>query len=89
MTIYVDRLQSSHLSTQNAEVSAWCHMATDDDDLAGLHEFARLIGLPPEAFHSGASHPHYDLGPRTRAKAVALGAIETGAKELVKKCFRR
>src|SRR5918999_935750 len=47
----------------------WCHMATDGS-FEELHAFAARIGLRRAWFQ----RDHYDLPPRGRAAAVALGA---------------
>ncbi len=39
-----------------------------------LHEFARCLGLRRGQFQRHERLPHYDLRPRTREQALALGA---------------
>lgn len=56
-----------------------CHLTTDGD-VAELHAFAERIGLRRESFQP-KSHPHYDLTPARRAKAVRAGAVFVPAKE--------
>jgi len=55
-----------------------CHMWADRLD--ELHAFARRLdrGLPAHFQRPpAASWEHYDIGPRLRQRALALGAIET------------
>ena len=56
----------------------WCHMAstTSDDQ---LHTFAERLGLTRRSF----DRDHYDLTPNRRAMAIALGAVEVTADELM------
>lgn len=49
-----------------------------------LHEMAQALGLRREWYQGD----HYDLTGARRRKAVAMGALETTSRELVKK-FRR
>jgi len=60
----------------------WCHMVSDHS-LEELHEMAAALGVPPRGFH----RDHYDLDAPRRAAAVARGAVEVGAKELVLRMF--
>lgn len=56
----------------------WCHLEDTENDLERLHAFAKSIGIPRRWFQIGArgTHPHYDLTPRYRLRAVAAGAVE-------------
>lgn len=67
----------------------WCHMASDAS-LDELHAFARLLGLPAEAFQDNPkrNHPHYDLDEALRAEAVRLGAVEVSSKYLARHMVR-
>lgn len=62
----------------------WCHMFSDarDDGGADLHGFARRLGLKEYWFQNPKphDHPHYDLAPSYRAKALAFGAREMSGK---------
>lgn len=49
-----------------------CHM-TSDTGAEELKSFAASIGLTVRWFQP-KSHPHFDLSPRWRAKAIAAGA---------------
>lgn len=62
----------------------WCHMISDTSE-EELHAFAARIGLTREwaQLRPKASAADYDLTPSRRAKAVATGAIEVTARELV------
>jgi uncharacterized protein DUF4031 len=56
----------------------WCHMVSDVD-FAELHSFAARLGIPRRGFQGD----HYDLPPHVRERALALGAVEVGTRELV------
>lgn len=58
--------------------TVWCHMATDGD-FEELHAFAARLGLRRAWFQ----RDHYDLPAHGRAAAIALGAEEVGARELL------
>ena len=59
----------------------WCHMVSDTGE-DELHQFALLrLVLRPSWFHNG----HYLLTARKRRDAVAAGAVEVSARELVKR----
>ncbi len=60
---------------------SWCHMVADYLD--ELHSMARRIGLHPALFQNHQRHPHYDLRPGMREKAVNAGAVSITRKELV------
>jgi RimJ/RimL family protein N-acetyltransferase len=57
----------------------WCHMVSDTN-VVELHAFARQLGIPRVAFQGD----HYDLPERVRAQAVALGATQVRAREIVR-----
>ena len=75
--ILVDRLRSY-------PSGYWCHMVTDSSP-EELHDFALRLGLRREQFQKHERLPHYDLRPRMREMALALGAEAVSSKEL----FRR
>jgi uncharacterized protein DUF4031 len=58
----------------------WCHMVSDMD-FEELHEFAARLGIPRRRFQGD----HYDLPPFLRERAVALGAVEVGTRELTRR----
>jgi hypothetical protein len=60
-----------------------CHLIADT--LPELHAFAAKLGLKAEWFQDHPVEPHYDLTVEKRAKAVALGAIETTWREFRKR----
>jgi len=56
----------------------WAHLVSDAD-YAELHDFAARLGLRREWFQGD----HYDVPAHVRERALALGAQEVGARELV------
>ena len=58
-------------------VKHWCHMVSDAS-FDELHAFAGALGIPRERFQ----RDHYDLPPRLRERAVALGAVEVTIGDL-------
>ncbi len=50
-----------------------CHMSSDEG-VGELLDFAKGIGLPMAWFQRRGSHPHFDLSPGWRKKAIAAGA---------------
>lgn len=63
-----------------AHGTLFSHLVSDTS-LSELHELATRIGLNPRAF----DHDHYDLPQRLYRAAVAAGAVEVTAPELVKR----
>lgn len=83
MTVYVDDSIFPYRKTY------YCHMMTDSD-LGELHAMADTIGLRRAWFqHRNPRHPHYDLSPRMRARAIAAGAVAVSSKELIQRCVTR
>jgi predicted kinase len=78
MAILVDELREYPEAA--LPFSAWCHMATDGS-FDELHAFAERLGLRRAWFQ----RDHYDLPPRGRAAAVALGAEEVSTGELLRR----
>ena len=76
MAILVDELRE--YPDAGLPFTRWCHMATDGE-WAELHAFADRLGLRRAWFQ----RDHYDLPPRGRAAAVALGAEEVRTAELL------
>jgi len=72
MTILVDRALWPHRGER------WAHLVSDQSH-EELHAFAARLGLRPEWFQGD----HYDVPARVRDRAVALGATEVEARELV------
>ncbi|MDT0343298.1 DUF4031 domain-containing protein [Streptomyces litchfieldiae] len=58
----------------------WSHLASDVS-FAELHDFAARLGSPPRAF----DRDHYDVPEERYRDAVALGAVEVGSRELVRR----
>ncbi len=63
-----------------AHGTVFSHLVSDAS-LVELHELAARIGLNPRAF----DHDHYDLPQRLYGAAVAAGAVEVAAPDLVKR----
>ncbi len=63
-----------------AHQTVFSHLVSDTS-LVELHAMAAAIGLNPRAF----DHDHYDLSRRLYGAAVAAGAVEVSAAELVKR----
>jgi hypothetical protein len=80
MAIYVDDLAHWGWVLRGHKV-ANCHMFTDARDLEELHQFAERIGMKRTWFQPHRIAPHYDLTPRRRALALALGAISVNRRE--------
>ena len=55
----------------------WSHMVSDES-FEELHAFAGRLGIPRHRFQGD----HYDLPAFVRARAVELGAVEVGTREL-------
>ncbi|MBD0739876.1 DUF4031 domain-containing protein [Streptomyces sp. CBMA29] len=73
MTLYIDP------PTWPGHGRQWSHLVSDVS-YAELHAFAARLGAPSRAFE----RDHYDIPSESYAAAVALGAIETGSKEIVR-----
>lgn len=58
----------------------WAHLVSDRD-VAELHEFAHRLGLRRMSFQGD----HYDVNVGQRARAVAAGAVEVPARELLRR----
>lgn len=81
--ILVDRLVWFH------DGRYWCHMVSDTD-LEELHRFAAALGISRSGFQDNPNrnHPHYDVPEQMYARALALGAVVVGGKELVRRMYR-
>jgi hypothetical protein len=76
MAVYVDDMEAGFGRM------VMCHMVADTDD--ELHAMADQIGMARKWHQkAGTPHSHYDICKSKRAKAVALGALEIGRRELV------
>lgn len=91
--ILVDDLRE-YTGSPLARERRWCHMVSDSNETE-LHQFAERLGLRREWYQEGRRFTgqlplsHYDLTARRRAKAIALGAVAVGAKELVRRHWNR
>ena len=52
-----------------------------DSSFDELHDFAKKLGLPKQAFHGD----HYDIPERFWQRAIDLGATVTDSRELVRR----
>lgn len=77
MTVYVDPPQWP------GHGRMWAHLVSDES-FAELHAFAARLGVPPRAF----DRDHYDIPAEAHARAVELGAVAVGSKELVRRLTR-
>jgi hypothetical protein len=64
-----------------------CHLISDESE-SELLEFAAGIGVSLRWYQARATVPHFDLGPRHRAKAVAGGAREVDRTGMVEGMHR-
>jgi hypothetical protein len=55
----------------------WSHLVSDES-FEELHAFAARLGIPRHRFQGD----HYDLPAFVRARAIELGAVEVGTREL-------
>lgn len=74
MTVYIDP------PTWPGHGRHWSHLVSDRS-FAELHLFAARLGAPERAFE----RDHYDIPSFRYADAVALGAVEVGSKELLRR----
>lgn len=74
MTVYIDP------PTWPGHGRMWSHLISDES-FEELHAFAARLGSPPRAFE----RDHYDIPAERYADAVALGAVEVGSKELLRR----
>lgn len=83
MSVYVDELQDYpvHMIERSARRHGrrWCHLTADFED--ELKAFAAKIGLKPPWFQPDRIHPHFDITPFYRNRALLNGAVFKPAKE--------
>ena len=58
----------------------WSHLVSDES-LDELHRFAEAAGIPRRGFHGD----HYDVPQEYYDEMVALGAVPTPSRELVRR----
>ena len=58
----------------------WSHLVSDTS-LDELHAFAEAAGIPRRGFHGD----HYDVPAEYHADMVAMGAVPTSSRELVRR----
>lgn len=58
----------------------WAHLVSDESH-EELHAFAARLGIPRRSFQGD----HYDVPAHVREEAIALGAVPTDARELVRR----
>ncbi|SOD66038.1 Protein of unknown function [Streptomyces zhaozhouensis] len=73
MTLYIDP------PTWPGHGRMWSHLVSDSS-FDELHAFAARLGAPPRAFDGD----HYDLPAERHAEALALGAVPTDSRHLVR-----
>lgn len=75
MTVYVDDMQARYRRM------VMCHMLADTDE--ELHAMADAIGVARKWHQkAGTPHSHYDICLSKKAKALKLGAVLIGRKEV-------
>ncbi len=58
----------------------WAHLVSDES-LDELHAFAEVAGIPRRGFHGD----HYDVPQEYYDQMLALGAVPTPSRELVRR----
>ncbi len=88
MTVYLDDWrQPAHLGPVE---DRWSHLVADDEE--ELHDFAARLGMRREWYQHKRDRPHqghYDVPERSRAAALALGAVPVSWRELGRMLRRR
>jgi hypothetical protein len=66
----------------------WCHLMADD--IGELHRFAARLGIHRLSYQGPpkTAAPHYDITGFERDRAIRLGAVPVGRREIVE-VFRR
>jgi hypothetical protein len=77
MTVYVDE------AIWHWHGRRWCHLMADDID--ELHRFAHRLGLHLSSYQGPpkTAAPHYDITGHERGRAIRLGAVPVGRREIV------
>ena len=76
MTLLVDPLRE--YPDTGLPFSHWSHLVSDTS-FEELHAFAAQLGIPRRFFQGD----HYDLPPHVRVRALELGAVPVGTRELI------
>lgn len=84
MTVYVDEIRRWPTRIRCFQRGS-CHLTADTTE--ELHSFARRLGLRRGWFQP-QSHPHYDLTPSKRERALELGAVFVPGKEQARERLR-
>jgi hypothetical protein len=58
----------------------WAHLISDSS-YDELHDFAEQLGIPRRAFQGD----HYDVPTGYRDRAIELGAVPVGSRELLRR----
>lgn len=91
MTVYVDSIKTYSREAIKGQArrwgTEWCHMFSDNEDKAELHEVAKRIGHKRSWFDSSSTthhFHHYDLTPPRRELAVKNGAVEIDLRGFIR-----
>lgn len=79
MAVYVDNMATPYRGMRMSHMLA--------DRIEELHAMADQLGLRREWFQP-ASTPHYDICQAKRRRAISLGAVEVGRREVAVICRR-
>lgn len=85
MAVYVDELMRWPTKIRCFQAGS-CHLTADT--VEELHAFAKRIGMKRSWFQP-QSHPHYDLTPSKRERALALGAKFVSGKEQARERLKK
>ena len=77
MTVYVDE------AIWHWHGRRWCHLMADEVD--ELHRFAHRLGMHLSSYQGPpkTAAPHYDITGHERGRAIRLGAVPVGRREIV------
>lgn len=78
MAVYIDRPKRTWF---HGRERTFVHMSADS--LAELHDFAERMGMPRHIFQDKPNRPHYDVFDHHIQRALNMGAIQIGNKEMV------
>ena len=62
----------------------WCHLLADD--VCELHRFAQRLGIHPLSYQGPpkTATPHYDITAFERDRAIRIGALPRGRRDIVR-----